>query len=312
LIGNKKQAKVQKFMQLLMKILSLQHIYAKSMHIFNTQIDLVSHLNSISNLDTSIGFVPTMGALHQGHLSLLEEALLKNSIIITSIFVNPTQFNNPEDLAKYPRTLEKDIEKIKSISDKIIVYAPSVDDIYEGQTVSKHFDFDGLENQMEGKFRPGHFDGVGTIVKRLFEIVKPNFAYFGEKDFQQLQIIKKMVAKLEIPVTIIGCPIHREPNGLAMSSRNVRLSEAEKNEATIIFKTLTKAKKLFKTKSAKSVTDFVLKTFNKNPNFELEYFQIADEDTLLPCIKKSKTKKYRAFIAVFVNNVRLIDTISLN
>ena len=165
---------------------------------------------------------------------------------------------------------------------------------------------------MEGKFRPGHFDGVGTIVKRLFEIVKPNFAYFGEKDFQQLQIIKKMVAKLEIPVTIIGCPIHREPNGLAMSSRNVRLSEAEKNEATIIFKTLTKAKKLFKTKSAKSVTDFVLKTFNKNPNFELEYFQIADEDTLLPCIKKSKTKKYRAFIAVFVNNVRLIDTISLN
>jgi pantoate--beta-alanine ligase len=295
-----------------MKILSLQHIYAKSMHIFNTQIDLVSHLNSISNLDTSIGFVPTMGALHQGHLSLLEEALLKNSIIITSIFVNPTQFNNPEDLAKYPRTLEKDIEKIKSISDKIIVYAPSVDDIYEGQTVSKHFDFDGLENQMEGKFRPGHFDGVGTIVKRLFEIVKPNFAYFGEKDFQQLQIIKKMVAKLEIPVTIIGCPIHREPNGLAMSSRNVRLSEAEKNEATIIFKTLTKAKKLFKTKSAKSVTDFVLKTFNKNPNFELEYFQIADEDTLLPCIKKSKTKKYRAFIAVFVNNVRLIDTISLN
>ena len=299
-------------MQLLMKILSLQHIYAKSMHIFNTQIDLVSHLNSISNLDTSIGFVPTMGALHQGHLSLLEEALLKNSIIITSIFVNPTQFNNPEDLAKYPRTLEKDIEKIKSISDKIIVYAPSVDDIYEGQTVSKHFDFDGLENQMEGKFRPGHFDGVGTIVKRLFEIVKPNFAYFGEKDFQQLQIIKKMVAKLEIPVTIIGCPIHREPNGLAMSSRNVRLSEAEKNEATIIFKTLTKAKKLFKTKSAKSVTDFVLKTFNKNPNFELEYFQIADEDTLLPCIKKSKTKKYRAFIAVFVNNVRLIDTISLN
>jgi pantoate--beta-alanine ligase len=183
-------------MQLFMKIVSLHLINRKLMLIFNTQKDLISHLNSISNLDTSIGFVPTMGALHQGHLSLLKEALLKNSIVVTSIFVNPTQFNNPEDLAKYPRTLEKDVEKIKSISDKIIVYAPSVDDIYEGQTVSKHFDFDGLENQMEGKFRPGHFDGVGTIVKRLFEIVKPNFAYFGEKDFQQLQIVKKLVKKL--------------------------------------------------------------------------------------------------------------------
>jgi pantoate--beta-alanine ligase len=299
-------------MQLLMKILSLQLIYAKSMLIFNTKNELVSHLNSISNLDTSIGFVPTMGALHQGHLSLLNEALSKNSIVVTSIFVNPTQFNNPEDLEKYPRTLENDIQKIKSVSDKIIVYAPSVDDIYEGQTISKHFDFNGLENQMEGKFRPGHFDGVGTVVKRLFEIVKPTHAYFGEKDFQQLQIIKKMVNKLKIPVTIVGCPIHREPNGLAMSSRNERLSQAEKKEASIIFKTLTEAKKLFKTKSTTEVSEFVKKTFEKTPNFELEYFQIADEDTLLPCIRKNKTKKYRAFIAVFVNNIRLIDTISLN
>jgi pantoate--beta-alanine ligase len=299
-------------MQLFMKIVSLHLINRKLMLIFNTQKDLISHLNSISNLDTSIGFVPTMGALHQGHLSLLKEALLKNSIVVTSIFVNPTQFNNPEDLAKYPRTLEKDVEKIKSISDKIIVYAPSVDDIYEGQTVSKHFDFDGLENQMEGKFRPGHFDGVGTIVKRLFEIVKPNFAYFGEKDFQQLQIIKKMVTKLEIPVTIIGCPIHREPNGLAMSSRNERLTREERKEAAIIFQILKQSQKLFKTKSATVVSEWVKKAFEKKPNFQLEYFQIADEDTLLPCIKKSKIKKYRAFIAVFVNKIRLIDTISLN
>jgi pantoate--beta-alanine ligase len=165
---------------------------------------------------------------------------------------------------------------------------------------------------MEGKFRPGHFDGVGTIVKRLFDIVKPTNAYFGEKDFQQLQIVKKMVEKLKIPVTIVGCPIYRESNGLAMSSRNERLSVAERKEAAIIYKTLSKAQNLFKTKSAEAIYEFVLKTFEKQNRFELEYFEIADETTLLPCIRKNKTKKYRAFIAVFVNKIRLIDTISLN
>ncbi|MFN3968930.1 pantoate--beta-alanine ligase [Flavobacterium sp.] len=281
------------------------------MLIFNTQNELVSYLATVSNATTTIGFVPTMGALHQGHLSLLSDALKNNSIVVMSIFVNPTQFNNQEDLAKYPRTLETDIEKIKSVSDKIIVYAPSVEDIYNGNTVSQHFDFDGLENQMEGQFRPGHFNGVGTIVKRLFEIVKPTHAYFGEKDFQQLQIVKKMVEKAKIPVKVIGCPIFREPNGLAMSSRNERLSDTEKKEAAIIYKTLLQAKKLFPTKSAAAVSHWVKKTFDQNSNFTLEYFQIADEASLLPCIRKSKNKKYRAFIAVFVNNIRLIDTISL-
>jgi pantoate--beta-alanine ligase len=282
------------------------------MLLFNTQRELVSHLNSVSGKTTSIGFVPTMGALHAGHLSLLEESLKHNNINVISIFVNPTQFNNAEDLAKYPKTLEKDIDKIKTISDSIIVFAPSVDDIYEGKTVSQHFDFDGLENQMEGKFRPGHFDGVGTIVKRLFEIVKPDNAYFGEKDFQQLQIVKKLVKKNKIPVNVVGCPIYRESNGLAMSSRNERLTAEERKNAAIIYKTILKAKKMFATKSAKEVTAFVAKTFIKFPGFELEYFQIADEATLLPCIRKSKSKKYRAFIAVFVNKIRLIDTISLN
>ncbi len=299
-------------MQLFMKIVSLQLIYRKPMLIFNNQNELVAHLASVSNTATSIGFVPTMGALHQGHLSLLSEALANNSIAVISIFVNPTQFNNPEDLAKYPRTLDADIEKIQTVSDKIIVYAPSVDDIYKGNTVSTSFDFDGLENQMEGQFRPGHFDGVGTIVKRLFEIVKPTNAYFGEKDFQQLQIVKTMVEKAKMPVNVIGCPIYREANGLAMSSRNERLTETEKKEAAIIYKTITQAKKLFATKSATEVKDWVKKTFDKNQNFALEYFQIADEATLLPCLRKNKSKKYRAFIAVFVNNIRLIDTISLN
>jgi pantoate--beta-alanine ligase len=148
----------------------------KRMRIFNKQSELNAFLKSISNDKTSIGFVPTMGALHRGHLSLLETALEQNNTAVISIFVNPTQFNNPEDLAKYPRTLDADVEKIKTVSPEIIVYAPTVDDIYEGKTVSQHFDYDGIENQMEGKFRPGHFDGVGTIVKRLFEIVKPTNA----------------------------------------------------------------------------------------------------------------------------------------
>src|SRR5215831_990250 len=158
------------------------------MLIFKTQTELISHLSSFAGEEITIGFVPTMGALHDGHLSLLKEALVKNTLVVMSIFVNPTQFNNPEDLAKYPKDLNNDILKIKSVSEDIIIFAPSVEDIYGKNTVSQHFDFDGLENQMEGKFRPGHFDGVGTIVKRLFEIVKPTNAYFGEKDFQQLQI----------------------------------------------------------------------------------------------------------------------------
>jgi pantoate--beta-alanine ligase len=282
------------------------------MLLFNTQNELISHLNNISNESSIIGFVPTMGALHQGHLSLLEESLKNNTIHVISIFVNPTQFNNAEDLANYPKTLSKDMDKIKMVSDEIIVFAPSVDDIYQGKTVSKHFDFDGLENQMEGKFRPGHFDGVGTIVKRLFEIVKPTNAYFGEKDFQQLLIIKKMVEKLKLKVNVVGCPIFREPNGLAMSSRNERLTNEERQKAAIIFQTILKAKKLFTSKSVKEVTEFVKNEFVKHPDFQLEYFQIADESTLLPCIRKRKSKKYRAFIAVFVNKIRLIDTISLN
>ena len=282
------------------------------MHIFKTQVELVSYLKSISKQNYAIGFVPTMGALHEGHLTLIREAASNNFIIVVSVFVNPTQFNNAEDLAKYPKTLDEDIEKIKTISKTVIVFAPSVEDIYGGNTVSNHFDFDGLENQMEGKYRPGHFDGVGTIVKKLFEIVQPTNAYFGEKDFQQLQIVKKMVEKSKMKVNVIGCPIHREKNGLAMSSRNERLSNDERNEAAIIYKTLLKAKLLFKTKSAAAISELVIKTFEKHPHFELEYFQIADEATLIPCLRKSSEKKYRAFIAVFVNKIRLIDTISLN
>jgi pantoate--beta-alanine ligase len=281
------------------------------MTIFVKKNELKDFLKSYWSEKKSIGFVPTMGALHQGHLSLMSESSKENLLTVVSIFVNPTQFNNPEDLKKYPRTLEADVEKIKSLNSNIIVYAPAVEDIYEGKTESTSFKYDGLEFQMEGKHRPGHFDGVGTIVKKLFEIVQPNNAYFGEKDFQQLQIVKKLVEKYKIPVKINGCKIHREANGLAMSSRNERLSKEERSKASFIFKTISEAAKLFTTKSAQEVTTWVNQQFKKQAMFELEYFEIADEATLLECKRKSKNKKYRAFIAVSVNNIRLIDNISL-
>lgn len=282
------------------------------MHIFYGKVALIAYLKTIKTTNSTIGFVPTMGALHQGHLALMQRSLKENDDTVVSIFVNPTQFNNPEDLAKYPRTLEEDVKKMRVLSDKIILYAPSVEDIYEGDTVSQHFDFDGLENQMEGKFRPGHFDGVGTIVKRLFEIVTPTNAYFGEKDFQQLQIVKKMAEKNNMPVNVVGCPIFREDNQLAMSSRNERLTPEERKEAALIYKTLTAAKELFQTSTPEETIAFVEESFQNNERFTLEYFVIADEATLLPIDHRNKDKNYRAFIAVFVNSIRLIDTISLN
>ena len=282
------------------------------MQIFYGKAALMDYLSSIKTTNSSIGFVPTMGALHEGHQSLMLQSTKENNITVVSIFVNPTQFNNPEDLEKYPRTLDADIIKISNINPNIIVFAPTVDDMYEGKTLSQSFDFDGLENKMEGKFRPGHFDGVGTIVKRLFEIVQPTRAYFGEKDFQQVQIVKKMVEKNHLQVTIVVCPIYREINNLAMSSRNERLTLHEREEAGVIYKILNGAKAKFSNNSAKKTTQWVKNEFKKNKTFTLEYFEIADETTLTTCNRKNKNKKYRAFIAVFVNNIRLIDTISLN
>ena len=281
------------------------------MLVFDKKVALKAYLQGFVNNKSTIGFVPTMGALHSGHLSLIQLSLLNNTVTVVSIFINPTQFNNPEDLIKYPRTLPSDIEKIKTLSDNIVVYAPEIIDVYEGETNSNHYNYDGLELVMEGKHRKGHFDGVGTVVKKLFEIVNPTNAYFGEKDYQQLAIVKKMVTKLRIPVNVFGCPIVRESNGLAMSSRNERLSESERDNAANIFKILGKAKILFQTKSSKMVNQFVTKSFLNHKDIVLEYFEIADENSLLPCLRKNKSKNYRAFVAVFINNIRLIDNISL-
>ena len=276
-----------------------------------TKKELDTHLSSI-NTSEDLGLVPTMGALHEGHISLISKAISENKVVVVSIFVNPTQFNNAEDLKKYPKTLEKDITLLEKISDKIIIFAPSVQEIYSESIASKSYDFDGLDNVMEGEFRNGHFNGVGTIVEALLTITKPNKAYFGEKDFQQLQIIKKLVALQDIHVQIIGCPIVREFNGLAMSSRNERLSKTTRKKAAFIYEILQTAKTKFGTKSAKHVLEWVEAQFNKNIIFQLEYIKIADVNTLESIRKKQKNKKYRAFIAVYTEGIRLIDNIALN
>lgn len=283
------------------------------MNVYTTKHDISDAIKVLKGQKKKLGFVATMGALHQGHMALVKTALSQNDVAIVSVFVNPTQFNNQEDLDKYPRTLERDVNLLKTVStDKIIVFAPTVETIYNGNTISEQFDFDGLEFEMEGKFREGHFNGVGTIVKRLLEIIQPDKAYFGEKDFQQLQIIKKLAKKYNIPSEIIGCKIQRESSGLAMSSRNERLKEVYKKEASFIYKTLKTAKIKFGTKSANKVTEWVTKQFAKNKLLELEYFIIADEQTLKSVKRKSNKKSYRAFIAVYADDIRLIDNIALN
>lgn len=282
------------------------------MKVFLEKREITKVLDVHKKSHRTIGFVPTMGALHDGHLALVEKALANNDVVVVSIFVNPTQFNNPEDLKKYPRTLDSDISLLATLSKDVLIYAPTVEDIYEGKTVSKSFDFDGLEFEMEGKFRHGHFDGVGTVVKRFFEILEPDNAYFGEKDFQQLQIIKKLVKKYRIPVNIIACEIHRESSGLAMSSRNARLKPDYVKVAPFIYETLKTAKIYFGTKSAKWVTKWVEKQFENHNLLQLEYFVIAEIDSLKVLKRKTPNKKYRGFIAVYAGDVRLIDNIALN
>ena len=280
------------------------------MKVFKTKKELKTYFKGYSSKNFTIGFVPTMGALHNGHLSLVKESVDNNEITVASIFVNPTQFNKKEDLENYPRTLESDLTLLQSVSCDI-AFIPSTEEIYSNTISSNHFEFDGLEIQMEGKFREGHFNGVGTIVKKLFEIVTPTNAYFGEKDFQQLQIIRKMVQKNHLPVSVIGCPTFREKNGLAMSSRNQLLSEKEKEEGAIIYETLCEVKELIDNKAIEKINSWVGEQFDKNPLFELEYFVIADEENLTPALTISPNKNYRAFIAVHADKVRLIDTMSL-
>ena len=280
--------------------------------VIHTQKETLVQALSSATKNDRIGFVPTMGALHKGHISLVKKALAENQIVVVSIFVNPTQFNNNADLQKYPRTPEDDISLLKNLKGELVVYLPEITDLYENSVTAKKYNFGGLQNEMEGKHRKGHFDGVGTIVSKFLKIIKPTTAYFGEKDFQQLQIVKKLAAIEKLPVNIVGCPILREANGLAMSSRNKRLSAKQFEEVTLIYRTLKEVKEKFQSTSITDLNTLVSERFLQNPDLKLEYFEIANEATLKTAKRKNKASKYRAFIAAFAGDVRLIDNISLN
>ncbi|MCK5765773.1 MAG: pantoate--beta-alanine ligase [Bacteroidales bacterium] len=257
----------------------------------------------------SIGFVPTMGALHRGHISLLEQSIKENDINIVSIFINPIQFNNKQDLEKYPRTLEDDCKKLEEAGCSI-VFAPSAGEMYP-EEVKEHYDFGQLEKVMEGEHRSGHFNGVAVVVKRLFDICMPNKAYFGEKDFQQLAIIKALVEQENMPLEIIGCPIIREEDGLAMSSRNVRLSPEERSIAPEIFKSLNWIRQQAGERSIGEILILAEEKLNAMPGMKVEYICIADEDTLMPVQSWDEADNIRAFIALFMGDVRLIDNLKI-
>lgn len=285
---------------------------------------LKNHLTSIRNQGKSVGFVPTMGALHKGHISLVNAAKEDCDIVVCSIFVNPTQFNDLTDLEKYPRTLEADNHLLEQ-SGCDIVFIPMVSEMYSEEELDlkkqkiedkswakgKKVDFGLLEKVMEGAQRPGHFNGVAQVVSKLFRIVEPDKAYFGQKDFQQLAIIRSMVKQLEMPLEIIACPILRDPNGLAMSSRNERLSKEEREQAAIISKVLFKIKDFYTTKTIAELKVFAEDQIKLVPGMELEYIEIADAETLQPISDLKQSKSVVVCIAVKLGAVRLIDNMLL-
>lgn len=282
------------------------------MQIFKDKELLQQLVSRLKQEGKTIGFVPTMGALHKGHLSLVSQAAAACDAVIVSIFINPTQFDNLIDLEKYPRTLESDLAMLQDLKSDLILFTPNPSELYGEKVEAHHFDFDGLEQVMEGKFRSGHFDGVGTVVKRFFEIVKPDKAFFGEKDFQQLQVIKKLNVKENLGVKIIGCPIDREETGLARSSRNERLNTEIRAKAAFIYQTLLQVKEKFGTENDFYLKNWVEKEFEKHPLLKLEYFEIANSITLKTEEERKPDLKYRAFIAAYAEEVRLIDNLALN
>tara|TARA_S200000501_G_scaffold129038_1_gene121968 strand:+ start:6317 stop:7141 length:825 start_codon:yes stop_codon:yes gene_type:complete len=264
-------------------------------------------LKAIKGTNT-IGLVPTMGSLHDGHLSLIKRAANENNKVIVSIYVNPTQFNDREDLENYPRNLKRDIRKLNKI-ENLFIYAPDNLDVYDKSEKSKIYDFDGIENIMEGKLRPGHFNGVATIVEKLFTFINPDNAYFGEKDFQQLLLIKILTKQLGLNINIIGCETIRENDGLAMSSRNNLMNNKERKTAGEIVKLLLHAKKMYLDYNINQIKKEIENKAMSIENFKLEYFEIIDFSNF--SILKGNRMKSRAFIACKIGKVRLIDNLSL-
>lgn len=278
-------------------------------------MQIESKISAIQNIldkkrsEGSIGFVPTMGALHNGHLSLIKESVKENSYTVASVFVNPTQFNDKSDLDRYPRDLDKDCEMLESAGCDL-VFAPDAQEMYP-EPDNRSFDFGLLETVMEGKHRPGHFNGVGQVVSKFFDYVKPDKAYFGLKDFQQLAIIKKLVSDFNYPVEIVSCAIIRENDGLAMSSRNMLLEQNKRNEAPIIYKTLIDVVKWSSVHSLSEITQKVVGKFISNPELELEYFEIVDDVSLQSLSELSEGVGVTACIAVHAGKIRLIDNIQI-
>jgi pantoate--beta-alanine ligase len=277
------------------------------MKIIQTIDSLKPFLSKERKQGKTVGFVPTMGALHNGHLSLVEQCRKENEICVASIFVNPTQFNDKNDLETYPRTLEKDCEMLKPLGCDYI-FAPSEKEMYP-EPDTRIFNFGAIAEVMEGRKRPGHFNGVAQIVSKLFDTVAPDNAYFGEKDFQQIAVIRELVRQLGLPVHIVACPIVREADGLAMSSRNMRLTAEQREIAPAIARTLKESCTFVAVKSVKEVEEWVINTLNRLPPLRVEYFEIIDGNTLQPVEDWNETGNPAGCIAVYCDNVRLIDNI---
>ena len=277
------------------------------MKVIRTISELKQELSTLRNDGKRIGFVPTMGALHQGHASLVKRSVKENNVTAVSVFVNPTQFNDKNDLKNYPRNLQADCELLQSIGTDI-VFAPEVEEMYP-EPDTRIFSFAPLDTVMEGGCRPGHFNGVAQIVSKLFYAVEPDKAYFGEKDFQQLAIIREMVRQLEIPVKIIGCPIVRENDGLALSSRNMLLSDEERQRALTISRSLFASLEYAKSHTLAETKAFVEDAINSTEGLQLEYYQIVDGNTLQEIAEWNDSDYVVGCIALFCGKIRLIDNI---
>ena len=277
------------------------------MKLIHTVCELRAELDVQRKAGKKIGFVPTMGALHAGHASLVKLAVAENDIVVVSDFVNPTQFNDQNDLIKYPRTLEADCELLEK-EGAHYVFAPSVEEVYP-KPDTRQFSYAPLDTVMEGKYRPGHFNGVCQVVSKLFMMVEPDRAYFGEKDFQQLAIIREMVKQMNFPIQIVGCPIVREADGLALSSRNARLSEVQRVQALNISKTLFASQEFAKTHTVAETLAYVEGAIASAEGLELEYFEIVDGLTLQKIADWNDTSYAVGCITVFCGEVRLIDNI---
>lgn len=280
------------------------------MIVFHSSVELAQYLDEIRSQGKSIGFVPTMGALHEGHLKLCIRAVKENDTVVASIYVNPTQFNNAEDLKNYPRLPEQDLNKLEEVGCHA-VFMPTDEDMYPEGKKLLELDLEGLDRVMEGKFRPGHFQGMVTVVHTLFDKVKPHRAYFGEKDFQQLAIIRFMVRKMGLPIEIHGCPTTREANGLAMSSRNMRLNENERKSAADIFKALSFMEENSRDLPIEKLIEEGKRILSQSGALECEYLEVADEQSLKPIVSGLAPQGARAFVAAYCGPVRLIDNLPL-